>query len=62
MHHYIEKVYKKGVNTWNVVFPLPNTQVLLGRWVLDMKFNAMGNWERNRARWVVCSNFENTKS
>jgi hypothetical protein len=27
-----------------------------------MKFNAMGNWERNRARWVVCGNFENTES
>ena len=27
-----------------------------------MKFNAKGEWDRNRARWVVCSNFENAES
>jgi hypothetical protein len=36
-------------NAWDLVYPPPNAIVLPGRWVLDMKFNALGAWERNRA-------------
>ena len=35
---------------------------LPGRWVLDVKYTATGQWDRNRARWVVCGNFEDTES
>jgi hypothetical protein len=49
-------------HTWDLVYPPPDTTVLPGRWVLDMKYNAQGEWDRNRARWVVCGNFENSES
>ena len=49
-------------NIWDLVDLPTNAQLLPGRWVLDMKFNAQGEWDRNRARWVVCGNYENTES
>src|SRR5580658_8667030 len=52
----------KSRNTWDLVYPPPNTDILPGKWVLDKKFNAKGEWDRNRARWVVCGNFENAES
>ncbi len=32
---------------------------LAWQWVFDQKFDANGQWVSNRARWVVCGNFEN---
>src|SRR5580700_2974952 len=49
-------------DTWDLVDRLPDMDVLPGKWVLDVKLNAQGEWERNRARWVVCGNYENTES
>src|SRR5947209_16093517 len=49
-------------NTWDLIYPPPDANILPGKWVLDMKFNAKGEWDRNRARWVVCGNFENAEN
>lgn len=44
---------------WELVARPHDKKVLLGKWVFDQKFDADGNWVNNRARWVVCGNFEN---
>jgi hypothetical protein len=43
---------------WDLVDPPKDAQILPGKWVLDQKFDINGEWARNRARWVVCGNFE----
>ncbi|KAL2016242.1 hypothetical protein VTK56DRAFT_4018 [Thermocarpiscus australiensis] len=53
----VDKLTKQG--TWVLVDRKPGMKVLPGKWVLDQKFDASGQWLRNRARWVVCGNFEN---
>ncbi|EAQ82905.1 hypothetical protein CHGG_11081 [Chaetomium globosum CBS 148.51] len=45
--------------TWKLVDRPPGANVLPGKWVFDQKFDDQSNWVRNRARWVVCGNFEN---
>ena len=50
----------EGRGTWDLVFPEKGDKVLLGKWVLDVKYKRNGEWIRNRARWVVCGNFEDT--
>jgi hypothetical protein len=40
-------------DAWDLVYPPTGAEILPGKWVLDMKFNAQGQWDRNRARWVV---------
>ncbi len=48
----------QDMSAWTLEHPLPGAQVIDGQWVLDQKFDADGNWVRNRARWVVCGNQE----
>ena len=38
--------------------PAKTAKILPGKWVLDQKKDSEGNLVRNRARWVVCGNFE----
>lgn len=52
----IDDLNNAGV--WELVKLPPGSSVLPGKWVLDVKFDANGAWVRNRARWVVCGNFE----
>lgn len=37
----------------------PGERALPCKWVTDQRFDAEGKWVRNRARLVVCGNFEN---
>jgi hypothetical protein len=46
---------------WNLVFASEGANVLPGKWVLDQKHENDGTWIRNRARWVMCGNFEGTE-
>ncbi len=46
----------QAMGTWTLEYPPEGAQVIDGQWVLDQKFDADGNWVRNRARWVVCGN------
>jgi hypothetical protein len=46
---------------WNLVFAPEGANVLLGKWMLNQKHENDGTWIRNRARWVVYGNFEDTK-
>ena len=48
----------KDRGTWDLVFPEKGDKVLLGKWVLDVKYKRNGEWIRNRAKWVVYGNFE----
>jgi hypothetical protein len=45
-------------HVWDLVDPPKHIKILPGKWVLDQKFDSNGKWLRNRARWVVCGNFE----
>jgi hypothetical protein len=53
----LQDLAEKGA--WELVYPPKGAQVLPGKWVFDQKHNDLGNWLRNRARWVVCGNFQN---
>jgi hypothetical protein len=45
-------------HVWDLIYLRKGAQILPGKWVLDQKFDSDGKWVRNRARWVVCGNFE----
>jgi hypothetical protein len=57
------KQYENLINRhiWDLVFAPKGANVLPGKWVLDQKHENDGTWIRNRARWVVCGNFEGTE-
>jgi hypothetical protein len=57
------KQYENLINRyiWDLVFAPEDANVLPGKWVLDQKYENDGTWIRNRARWVVCGNFEGTE-
>jgi hypothetical protein len=46
---------------WDLIFAPENANVFPGKWVLNQKHENDGIWIRNRARWVMCSNFEGIK-
>ncbi len=48
--------------TWQLVDKPPGITVIPGQWVLDQKFDAEGEFQRNRARWVACGNHETGNS
>jgi hypothetical protein len=45
---------------WDLIYASDDAKILLSKWVFDQKFDENGNWIRNRARWVVCGNFQGT--
>ena len=47
------------MHVWDLVDPPKYANILPGKWILDQKFDSEDKWIRNRARWVVCGNYEN---
>jgi hypothetical protein len=43
---------------WDLVYASDEAEILPGKWVFNQKFDENGNWIRNRARWMVCGNFQ----
>ena len=44
--------------TWELVTLPPGEVALGGQWILGQKFDWLGTFTRNRARWVICGNQE----
>jgi histone deacetylase 1/2 len=40
-------------NTWNLVLPPSNANVVTGKWVFRHKFKPDGSLDRYKARWVL---------
>lgn len=40
-------------NTWDLVPPLPNANVVTGKWIFRHKFQSDGTLDRYKARWVL---------
>ena len=45
-------------HVYDLIDAKPGIQVLPGKWVYDDKYDIDGNHIRDRARWVICGNFE----
>ena len=56
MKEQVDKLKVFGI--WDFVNLLNGVKIILGKWVLDQKFIVVSEWLKNRAKWVVCGNFE----
>jgi hypothetical protein len=52
-----QKIALETHGVWDLVEPPPDAEILPGKWVFDEKMTPEGEW-LNRARWVVCGNYE----